>query len=333
MLSTLYNFALDSDRKNLIEMYKDLTALKKRDFSRKSYFTNLMYKKTAGELDHYVDDKIYDKIKYNYYRINKKHPVLEEKVVFQKHLQKHNIPGTLILAELIYGKLIIDGKEFIGEEEIIDNLKKLANLHNSIFIKPTDGQGGAGAIKINKGDRITISSFLDSKKYIVEKTLVQHEELNKINPNSINTLRVVTFRIDDKIIIPNCIFRMGTGTSHVDNASSGGIFVSYDIINNKLGDTSYQFFRNGAKSYTKHPDSKFVFKDAQLPFNKEVKELVTNAAESFKEIASIGWDVGFTEDGPVIVEGNDKPHLVMMQITSRGLLNNDVYKTVFKDYL
>lgn len=332
-MSILYNFTFDPDRKNLYTIYKDLSHLKKKRFAKKSYFTNLMYKKSAGNIDDYVDKKTYDRIKYNYYRLDKKHPVLEEKIIFQKHLQKHNIRGTVVLAELIYGKLLLDGEEYINEEEIISKLMKLAYLHNSIFIKPTDGQGGAGALKVNKGDRINIKSFFDSKKYIVEKTLVQHEELNKVFPHSMNALRVITFRINDKIVIPNCIFRMGTGNSYVDNASSGGIFAAYDIASNKLGSTSYQFFKNGAKSYKKHPVSNFVFKDAPLPFNKETIELVTTAAESFKKIESIGWDIGFTEDGPVIIEGNDKPHIVMMQITSLGLLNNDVYKEVFKEYL
>ena len=253
MLSILYNFTVDSDRKNLYTIYKDLSHLKKKRFAKKSYFTNLMYKKSAGNIDDYVDKKTYDRIKYNYYRVDKKHPILEEKIIFQKHLQKHNIPGTVLLAELIYGKLVINEKEYIDEEEIIIKLMELVGLHNSIFIKPTDGQGGAGALKVNKGDRISMKNFSDSKKYIVEKTLIQHEELNKIFPHSMNTLRVITFRIDDKIVIPNCIFRMGTGSSYVDNASSGGIFVTYDIASNKLGDTSYQFFKNGAKSYKKHP--------------------------------------------------------------------------------
>src|SRR5690625_2973156 len=107
--SILYNFVIDSDRKNFYSIYKDLSYLRKKHFSTKSYFTNLMYKKTAGELDHYVDDKIYDRIKYNYYRLDKKHPVLEEKIIFQEHLQKHSIPGTKLLAKFLKGTLVIDG--------------------------------------------------------------------------------------------------------------------------------------------------------------------------------------------------------------------------------
>src|SRR5699024_10400169 len=88
MMSILYNFTFDPDRKNLYTIYKDLSHLKKKRFAKKSYFTNLMYKKSAGNIDDYVDKKAYDRIKYNYYRLDKKHPVLEEKIIFQKHLQK-----------------------------------------------------------------------------------------------------------------------------------------------------------------------------------------------------------------------------------------------------
>src|SRR5690625_7281429 len=163
MMSILYNFTFDPDRKNLYTIYKDLSHLKKKRSAKKSYFTNLMYKKSAGNIDDYVDKKTYDRIKYNYYRLDKKHPVLEEKIIFQKHLQKHNIRGTVVLAELIYGKLLLDGEEYINEEEIISKLMKLDYLHNSIFIKPNDGQGGAGSLKVNTIDRINIKRYFDTK--------------------------------------------------------------------------------------------------------------------------------------------------------------------------
>ena len=83
MLSHLYNLALDSDRKSLPLIYKDLSSLRKRNFSTKCYFTNLMYKKSAGNIHHYVDEKVYLKIAKNYYRPTGKSPLLEEKIVFQ----------------------------------------------------------------------------------------------------------------------------------------------------------------------------------------------------------------------------------------------------------
>lgn len=330
--SILYNFAFDSDRKNLYSIYRDLSYLRKKQFSTKSYFTNLMYKKSSGNIDNYVDEKIYLKISKDYYRPIGKNPFLEEKIVFQEHLKAHNIPGTKLLGKLRSGNLTVETNSYTEPEKVKSKLKELATVHGSIFIKCTDTSGGEGIFKVNNGDAINLDNISMSRDYIVEQTLTQHEALNKINPHSINTLRVITFKVGNHVVIPNCFFRMSIGKSFLDNASAGGVFVSYDITNNKLGKTAYQLFKNGAKSFTRHPVTNFEFKDTPLPFVEEVKDIVTRAANSYEEIESIGWDIAFTKDGPVIVEGNDKPHVVMTQITSHGLLNNNFYRQKFKEY-
>lgn len=331
-MSILYNFTFDSDRKNLYTIYKDLSHLKKKRFSTKSYFTNLMYKKSAGNIDDYVDHEIYLKIAKDYYRPNGKNFLLEDKIVFQEHLKINGIPGTKLLAKFKDGKLLVETNSYVEPKRIEFKLKKLASIYGSIFIKCTDTSGGEGIFKVNNDDVFNLENLSISKDYIVERTLIQHEALNRVNPHSINTLRVITFKTGDKVVIPNCMFRMSKGTSYLDNASAGGIFVSYDIDNNRLGDTGYQLFRNGAKSYKRHPVTNFVFKDASLPFNEEVKALVKEAARSYDQIESIGWDIAYTQDGPVILEGNDSPHIVMTQITLQGLLNSNFYKEKFKEY-
>lgn len=333
MLMLLYNFTFDSDRKSFYVMLKELNQLRKKKFYWKSYFTNLMYKKTSGNIEDYVDERVYYKIIRNYYRPNGKHPVLSDKITFQKHMKENKIAGANFLAVLKKGELLIDSEVYSGEEQIKHELEELLNRCGSLFIKPTGGIGGRGILKLNKGERISLENLSMDKDYIIEQTLVQAEELNQINPFCINTLRVVTVRLGGKIVVPNCFLRVGIREAYVDNASLGGIFVTYDIDKNKLGPAAYQLFKNGAKSFPKHPVSNYVFKDASLPFSDEVRSLVTSAAASFKDVDLIGWDVALTQSGPVIIEGNDNPHIVGMQITSHGLLNNHVYKEIFKAYI
>lgn len=333
MLMLLYNFTFDTDRKSFHVIIKELNHLRKRNFYLKSYFINLMYKKSSGNADAYVDERVYYKIIRNYYRPNGKHLILSDKITFQQHMKENKIAGANFMAVLKNAQLIVDGETYSDEECIKYELEKLLDRCGSLFIKPTDGIGGKGILKVNKGERISLEDLSIDKDYIIEQTLVQAEELNQINPFCINTLRVVTVRLGGKIVIPNCFLRIGRGEAYVDNASLGGVFVTYDIDENKLGSTAYQLFKNGAKSFSRHPVSNFIFKGASLPFNDEVRSLVTNAAESFEDIDLIGWDVALTQDGPVIIEGNDNPHIVGMQITSQGLLNNNIYKEIFKEYM
>lgn len=333
MFKIFRNFIVDPDRKNLYNISRELNTLRKRDFSLKSYFINLMYKKTSGNINNYVDSKVSLKIQNTYYRNKGKHPILEDKIAFNQYLKSNNILSTNCLGKLINGKLLIEDREYINEKEMKSQLEKLTHKYNSIFIKPSTSEGGKGICKLNRGEKFCFEKLSLSRPYIIEQALIQHPTLNKINPHSINTLRIITIRHNDKIYIPKCIFRMGTNTSFLDNASTGGIFISYDIYKNILSSTAYQFLKKGGKSFKKHPTSGFTFSNAQLPFNNEVIKLVTKAARSFKDIDLIGWDVAITINGPVIIEGNDNPHIIGMQICSLGLLNNIIYKEIFKDYI
>src|SRR5690606_29801636 len=130
----------------------------------------------------------------------------------------------------------------------------------------------------------------------------------------------------------SCFFRMGTGESYVDNGSSGGIFIDYDIYDNKLAKKAYRLFDYGGESFEKHPTTGFVFKGKELPYSRDVVDLVTMAAKLFPELEIVGWDIAYTNEGPVILEGNDNPHIVMMQIGCKGLKNNKIYKDLFKPY-
>ena len=60
------------------------------------------------------------------------------------------------------------------------------------------------------------------------------------------------------------LLRMGVNESYKDNASSGGIFVNYDIEKNKLGEVATKFLNKGGASFYSHPGSNFIFKDQSL---------------------------------------------------------------------
>jgi hypothetical protein len=51
----------------------------------------------------------------------------------------------------------------------------------------------------------------------------------------------------------------------------------------------------------------------------ESLETVKRFHNYFKDIHSIGWDIAITEDGPVIIEGNDNWEISLVQICSHGL--------------
>ena len=68
-----------------------------------------------------------------------------------------------------------------------------------------------------------------------------------------------------------------------------------------------------------HPDSGVYFSGFKIPMYKEAVELVVKAHKALYGIHSIGWDVAFTIDGPILIEGNDNWAISLMQACDRPL--------------
>lgn len=289
-----------------------------------------MYKWNAGNILNYITRNEYlDIIKYHY-RGNGEHPVLQDKNVFDQFLYTNNLLKAEKIGEVVKGKLIQNNNVFNNYQKV---LKEYQSNNINLFIKQVDSQGGKGVFKLDNKINVNSIQLDNTKTYIIEKEIIQHDDLNKINPYCLNTLRVITVKKDNEVSIPDCFFRMGTGKSFVDNGSSGGIFVHYDIHNNSMDKVAYKLPESGGNSYYKHPTTGVKFHQMGLPYPEEVICLVTKAAKLFTDIDLIGWDIAFTPDGPLILEANDNPHIVMMQISCKGIKSNSIYNEVFKKYI
>lgn len=146
----------------------------------------------------------------------------------------------------------------------------------------------------------------------IEELVVQHKELSKLNPNSVNTIRIFTYK--QRCIA--AVIRMGIGERHVDN---GGVFapldIEYGIVVNGAYSLSYTF--NITECQTVHPTSGIFLPGFQIPFWKECVSMVEEASGLIKGIPLVGWDVAITESGPIIIEANSEPEIPLLQIPSK----------------
>lgn len=83
-----------------------------------------------------------------------------------------------------------------------EELKSLVADGERLFIKPTDGNSGIDIIvlhkhgncmlhqgkEVNSFNSLALKSYLT---YVVQRGLVQRDDLNRINPSSLNTLRTI----------------------------------------------------------------------------------------------------------------------------------------------
>lgn len=182
-----------------------------------------------------------------------------------------------------------------------------------LFIKPTDGCGGAGIVVLEnhsgafKKDGRNVTSLADlglnsAQVYIVQKALAQLPELAQINPSSVNTLRTIVKYEDGIPRIIGIILRMGRKNSHVDNSAVGGFSVGIDIETGRFFDHGAP--EHGGGIYDRHPDSNYIFKGNGIKNWAQIKKEIYRIISKITDYPIIGWDIAPTKNGVQAIEFN-----------------------------
>lgn len=188
-----------------------------------------------------------------------------------------------------------------------EQLNKLFHKCDCI-VKPNDSSMGEGIYKVHRDNDDEINTAIGQclkDSCIVEECVVGCDELQQFHPSSLNTLRLVTIAYEGKAKVFGACFRMGQHNSVVDNSHGGGLVASIDvstgrIISNAIGARG--------KEYQVHPDSKTIIKGFQVPCWENVKQRCINAANSFKGVIVVGWDLTITSSGDFeFIEANHTP--------------------------
>lgn len=175
-----------------------------------------------------------------------------------------------------------------------------------VFAKPLNGTHGDNMkkIKINEWKKKDLYQYLmDHQLFLVEELVIQNKTMSKLNPSSINTVRVITIYKDKKAKVIAAYQRIGCGKI-VDNFNAGGMVAPVDI---KTGIIHYPAVNKKNIAYEKHPVSKTPIIGFQIPEWEKVLELTLNAASVVPEVGLVGWDVALSDHGPLLIEGNEFP--------------------------
>ena len=196
-------------------------------------------------------------------------------------------------------------------ETSIEDFKKFLKGKKNVFAKNPKGEGGyqVEKIKVSEHDAIKLYKELLKKEfYLVEEEIIQSKELNEINPNAVNCFRVMTLLKDDKVYIVGNALRVNQGKDGVIG-SSHDLYFSFGedgyIDSNVIDDYG--------NIYEEHPLTHKKFKEVHIKDIKKAFDMCKEAALIVPEVRFVGWDIGFTEKGPVIIEGNEYPGFGLVQ--------------------
>ncbi len=203
-----------------------------------------------------------------------------------------------------------------------------------VFVKPAGGMGGegirvftrtaAGVLENGNGDVLDspyLGRLCSEGDFVVQEGLQQVEELNRLHPRSVNTLRILT-RTEGPAVCPLvAILRMGRGGTMVDNSAQGGLSCEVDLDSWRLRGPAHS--EHPVADYAEHPDTGLPFTQ-ELPLKDAVRGLLESAASLFPKSRLLGWDVALTVSGPVVIEVNVHAGIDHLQITCQRGLKHDL---------
>ena len=190
---------------------------------------------------------------------------------------------------------------------------------NSVLVKKNNFQSlGKEVEKIEVTENTDFHAVYDrtaqnGRYFILEDMISPHPELKKLNPDSVNTVRIVTFLKQNEPVVLGSFLRAGRKGSFVDNVGSGGIIVH---VNPEKGITDSHGLDERGFFYDSHPDHGFRFSGIRLPLWEEALETAKKAALMIPGARYVGWDLACTDENRwVVVEGNAMTMYFGQQIT------------------
>jgi hypothetical protein len=282
--------------------------------------------------------------------------LLRDKMTFKIICEYHSLPVPKNFGLLRKGQF--EG----GQEKVLMLIEQ--QKPKMLVMKPVVGQNGVGIqfITPDQVKSVCNDSELHKETYVIEEAVEQHPELNKINPHSVNTIRLITFLCPDgKVELLSGMLKTSATKIPIDNFNLGGIAIGIDLASGRLNKKGYSKFyspdsvidnrkstdpatikkilyeisemqaRHPGRTFDRHPLTGFRFEGFQLPGWDSVVEAAIKGQRVFYHGKSIAWDIAITTNGPVILEGNEGWGTSAIQATNGGLLSEKT-KTLFAQY-
>lgn len=278
---------LKANRSKLVQYIDFLSCVMIHGATLEDYLLYEFYNKSNEERKTYVTGK---KLHDFFDKVNKKDKtdLFSDKNIFSKHFSEYLGRKTFEL-------------NLSGENR--DEANEWFSTMSIVFAKPSRGAEGKGVTRLLVSDvDKTIQYCIDNKLDTIEEPITQHPDMNVLYPDAINTVRFITFIKNGEVNVLGATLRIGNG-GYIDNAGSGGVFASIDINTGKLDSVAFDKVGNKLE---KHPITDQVIKGFQIPLWPKVIEICKKAALEIPDVRTVGWDVALTEEGPVLIEGNDR---------------------------
>lgn len=237
-------------------------------------------------------------------------------------LKRLDIPTADIIA-YYNPTLAAIGTEYAYDYNSLVHILKQKKVKNFV-VKPAEdsahGQGvfvcynlkfddaGECVIELYGGKNIKLRDILSSSPLLFESLIEQNAQMMSFNSTSVNTMRIMTALYpDNKVGLIAAFLKIGRKGSDVDNAGSGGnVDCGIDIRSGKLYNPVQFNSWDDVVNISQHPDTGIQLSETFIKDWGKIIAQVKDFQARIPFLKVIGWDVALTDNGPVIVEINNR---------------------------
>ncbi len=206
----------------------------------------------------------------------------------------------------------------IKDENDYEAFCEFVKEHSEFVVKPIGLGKGKGVHKVNAlgtdpkqlfdqlleeiADNVRNSTLWGATALILEEIIKQDPEIAVLHPDSVNSIRLVTVKIGDKVHIWYPRIDIGRGGSFLINAAMGGIMA---LVDSETGVIIGKGIPEEGELFEYHPDTNIRIEGFQIPKWKELIAMATDLMLNVvPDLCYVGWDMALSEKGWCVVEGN-----------------------------
>lgn len=175
-------------------------------------------------------------------------------------------------------------------------------------------------IRQHRKDQL-FNDLISVDKWLLEERVGQKQEMACINASSVNTVRCMTFKTKDGVVVPYCFLRAGRNGSFVDNGGAGGLLVGIDT---RTGVVNTDGFSEYGERFAAHPETGIKFQGFQIPHWDQLIAICKAAAEEETDMNYLSWDMAYSERGWCVIEVNAIGQLIVPQIVQQRGIKKEI---------
>ncbi|MBQ6215479.1 MAG: hypothetical protein IJJ67_08690 [Oscillospiraceae bacterium] len=218
----------------------------------------------------------------------------------------NGIENSLKFCDKIYMYQVLG--RFLKREQLFcppqsfNEFEEFIRRHGTVIYKKNNSYNGTGIERwsANGTDIRKLYEIARNESAILDEPVIQHPDIARLNPDSVNTVRIYTMKIKDTCHIIAAELRMGRAGQLIDNIEKGGLYAAVDLNTGAIPDAAYDLWRN---KYTVHPDTGVEIAGFILPNWAEVLRFTEECAHACPLVAA-EWDIAVRENDCVLIEAN-----------------------------